>query len=59
MIRGKSGVGLGLAIVKELVTALNGKVDVVSQLDKGSTFIVTLPLLPLTQTKSEVKNAKI
>ncbi len=59
MIRGKSGVGLGLAIVKELVTALNGKIDVVSQLDKGSTFIVTLPLLPLTQTKSEVKNVKI
>ena len=56
MIRGQSGVGLGLTIVKELVTALDGTIEVKSELDKGSTFIVTLPLLPLTE--SEVENVK-
>ncbi|MAT97358.1 MAG: hypothetical protein CL608_09470 [Anaerolineaceae bacterium] len=59
MIRGQSGVGLGLTIVKELVTALGGKIDVVSELDKGSTFIATLPLLPLIKAESEVENVKI
>lgn len=59
MIRGQSGVGLGLTIVKELVTALGGKIDVASELDKGSTFIVTLPFLPLIKAESEVENVKI
>lgn len=38
------GTGLGLAIVKSLVEAHQGEITLVSQLNKGSTFHVTLPL---------------
>ncbi len=37
------GTGLGLAIVKELVGLLNGRINVESELEKGSTFTVFLP----------------
>lgn len=38
------GTGLGLAIVKSLVEAHQGEIALVSQLNKGSTFHVTLPI---------------
>lgn len=38
------GQGLGLAVVKRLVEALNGSVAFESQVGKGTTFIVTLPI---------------
>lgn len=38
------GTGLGLAIVKEVAELHDGKVEVESELGKGTTFIVTLPL---------------
>ena len=40
-----SGLGVGLYVVKELVMLHGGSVDVVSEEGRGSTFIITLPLL--------------
>lgn len=38
------GTGLGLAIVKHVVKILGGKIDVESEINKGTKFIVRLPL---------------
>ena len=39
-----TGTGLGLAIVKEVVAAHGGQVACVSEVGKGTTFNMTLPL---------------
>ncbi len=40
----KPGTGIGLSIVKNLVDAHHGMVEVKSEVGKGATFIVTLPI---------------
>ena len=40
----EAGSGLGLILVKELAEKNNGKLDFISELNVGSTFILTLPL---------------
>lgn len=42
--RHAEGAGLGLYITKKLVEAMEGSIDVTSELEKGSTFTVRLPL---------------
>jgi CheY-like chemotaxis protein len=45
MTRVAGGAGLGLSIVRQIVELLGGKIDVDSERERGSTFIVTLPLV--------------
>ena len=42
--RAVGGTGLGLAIVKHLVQLYDGHIDLVSELGRGSRFIVRIPL---------------
>jgi PAS domain S-box-containing protein len=44
MTRGVGGSGLGLYIIHELIAHMQGEVAVESQLDRGSTFTISLPL---------------
>ncbi len=39
-----SGSGIGLSFTKELVTLLNGKIEVKSEINKGSIFTVNIPI---------------
>jgi len=43
--RGIAGSGLGLSLAKEVIEAHNGRIDVRSELDRGTTFTISLPLL--------------
>jgi signal transduction histidine kinase len=49
-----AGSGLGLYIVRETIKKLNGSIDVVSQVNEGSTFTIVLPLMYQTNLKSEL-----
>ena len=42
--RSGEGSGIGLALVKELVQLLEGRIEVESELDKGTSFLVYLPI---------------
>jgi PAS domain S-box-containing protein len=44
-----TGSGLGLSIVKQLTTIMGGQITLTSEVGKGSTFTVLLPLKPMQQ----------
>ena len=44
--RSRGGCGLGLALVQHIVEAHGGRVDIESQLGRGSTFTVSIPIAP-------------
>ena len=43
--RNQGGTGLGLSIVKHITNKHSGKMKIESQIDKGSTFSVALPII--------------
>jgi len=54
-----SGLGIGLYISEQIVTLHHGRIWVESELGRGSTFIVELPLIPTINTievKSNIPN---
>jgi len=55
MTRLYNGVGLGLFIVRKFTEMLGGTVAVESELDKGSTFTITLPVEFVTSTEPDVR----
>lgn len=53
------GTGLGLSIVKHLAQVFGGSVELDSELGRGSTFIVRLPLLRTRGQRSEVRGQRL
>jgi len=50
-VRSTGGNGLGLPIANKLIEAYKGKVEIQSEVDVGTTFIITLPLCKDTTGK--------
>jgi len=51
------GTGLGLALTKQLTQMMHGAIDVKSEPDNGSTFVVTLPLHAATDEQVAAQDA--
>jgi signal transduction histidine kinase len=47
LARPREGVGLGLAISRELARGMNGDLTVLSEIGRGSSFVITLPNAPI------------
>ena len=47
--REHTGSGLGLSIVQQLTALMGGEITLTSQAGKGSTFTITLPLVPIQE----------
>ena len=56
--RKHSGTGLGLSISSKIAKLLNGKLEITSEIDKGSTFTFTLPIEVIEITQEEEVHEK-
>ena len=54
----KTGTGLGLSISYQTIELLGGTIEVDSNLDKGSTFIINLPVTPQLYDRSDLLDTK-
>ena len=54
----KTGTGLGLSISYQSIQLHGGTIDVDSDLDKGSTFIINLPVIPQSCDRSDLLDTK-
>ena len=57
--REQEGTGIGLALTKELVQLCHGTITVESVLDKGSTFIVSIPINEQSFDRSEITKTRL
>ncbi len=53
--KGEQGTGLGLAIVFNIVVAHNGDIEVISEEDKGSEFVISIPQRPEEKKERDVR----
>ncbi|MFY9533387.1 ATP-binding protein, partial [Clostridium sp.] len=51
--RKNEGSGIGLSIVKSFVLLHNGKISVKSELNKGTTFLIELPLTETSHIEAD------
>ncbi len=56
--KGIKGTGLGMAIVKNLVTQLDGEIEITSEIAKGTTVSIMIPLETTDEEKVRIEKKK-
>lgn len=56
--KGKGGTGMGMAVSFGIIRRHNGEIDVESELGRGTTFRISLPVAPEIAASAEVEHAK-